>query len=98
MEYVKAVERYGLHYADVQELARNSLEYSFLPGAGLYQHHDYSRPRAEFESVRDRNWQPTAAARRLMRVDEKLRRQVHLERAMVEFEQYLEAGFAERRP
>jgi adenosine deaminase len=28
-EYVRAVETYGLSYADLKEMVRNSLEYSF---------------------------------------------------------------------
>ena len=35
-EYVRAVETYGLSYADLKELVRNSIEYSFLPGASLW--------------------------------------------------------------
>ena len=34
-EYVRAVETYDLSYADLKHLVRNSLEYSFLPGASL---------------------------------------------------------------
>jgi adenosine deaminase len=32
-EYVRAVETYGLSYADLKELVRNSIEYSFPAGA-----------------------------------------------------------------
>jgi adenosine deaminase len=35
-EYVRAVETYGLSYAELKELVRNSLEYSFLPGPSLW--------------------------------------------------------------
>ena len=35
-EYVEAVETFGLAYADLKEIVRNSLEYSFLPGASLW--------------------------------------------------------------
>ncbi len=35
-EYVSAVETFGLSYADLKEIVRNSLEYSFLPGASLW--------------------------------------------------------------
>ncbi len=34
-EYLRAVETYGLTYSDLKRLARQSLEHSFLPGAGL---------------------------------------------------------------
>jgi adenosine deaminase len=36
-EYQRAVETYGLSYADLKQLVRNSLEYSFLPGASLFE-------------------------------------------------------------
>ena len=35
-EYLRATETYGLHYADLKQLSRNSLTYSFLPGASLW--------------------------------------------------------------
>ena len=35
-EYVSAVEDFGLTYAELKELVRNSLEYSFLPGPSLW--------------------------------------------------------------
>jgi adenosine deaminase len=39
-EYQRAVESYDLGYADVKQLARASLEYSFLPGASLWRGRD----------------------------------------------------------
>lgn len=35
-EYQRAVETFDLSYADIKELSRNSLAYSFLPGPGLF--------------------------------------------------------------
>ena len=35
-EYVRAVEDYGLTYADLKQIVRNSLEYDFLPGTSLW--------------------------------------------------------------
>jgi adenosine deaminase len=35
-EYVRAVESYDLHYADLKKMARTSMEHSFLPGASLW--------------------------------------------------------------
>jgi adenosine deaminase len=35
-EFVRAVQTYNLHYADLKQLARASLEHSFLPGASLW--------------------------------------------------------------
>ncbi len=36
-EYQRAVEAYDLTYADLKGMVRNSLEYSFLPGASLWE-------------------------------------------------------------
>jgi adenosine deaminase len=35
-EYVRAAETYGLHYAELKQMVRTSLEHSFLPGASLW--------------------------------------------------------------
>ena len=35
-EYLRALETYNLSYAQVKNMARNSLEHSFLPGASLW--------------------------------------------------------------
>ncbi|HKV56560.1 MAG TPA: hypothetical protein VJN94_18135 [Candidatus Binataceae bacterium] len=35
-EYQRAANSYGLHYTDLKQLARNSLEYDFLPGKSLW--------------------------------------------------------------
>ncbi|HEX6772418.1 MAG TPA: adenosine deaminase [Acidobacteriaceae bacterium] len=42
-EYEQAVETFGLTYTDLKQMARNSIEYSFLPGQSLWLDHDYSR-------------------------------------------------------
>ncbi len=39
-EFVRAVETYDLSYADVKQLARTSIEHSFLPGASLWSRPD----------------------------------------------------------
>lgn len=38
-EYQRAVETYGLSYPELKQLARNSIEYSFLPGTSLFEDH-----------------------------------------------------------
>ena len=42
-EYVRAVTEQKLGYLDLKEIARNGLEYSFLPGASLWRGGDYHR-------------------------------------------------------
>jgi len=39
-EYMRAVETYGLSYADLKQMARTSLEHTFLPGASLWREPD----------------------------------------------------------
>ena len=43
-EYTTAAETFGLTYPDLKEMARNSIEYSFLPGDSLWRDHDYRHP------------------------------------------------------
>lgn len=45
MEYVKAVQAFDLAYEDLKQLARNCLEYSFLPGQSLFVDRDYTARR-----------------------------------------------------
>jgi hypothetical protein len=41
-EYWRAATTYNLGYPDLKKLARNSLEYSFLPGSSLWQSPDFT--------------------------------------------------------
>jgi adenosine deaminase len=86
MEFVRAIRTYGLSYADVKKLARNSIEYSFLPGESLYVNGDYSKLRPEFAGVRSPNWAPTPHTQKLMAASDKLAVEVRSERAFVDFE------------
>ena len=43
-EYAMAAETFGLTYPVLKEMARNSIEYSFLPGESLWHAHDYHHP------------------------------------------------------
>ena len=86
MEYVRAVRSYHLSYADVKTLARNSIEYSFLPGESAYRNHDYMQLRTAFHGVGLPNWKPSADAARLLATSEKMRVQVRLEQAFAKFE------------
>jgi hypothetical protein len=40
---MQAVEDYGLDYATLKRLARNSLEYSFAEGGSLWMGYDYGK-------------------------------------------------------
>ena len=43
-EYVRAALTYDLTYAQLKEMVRNSIEYSFLPGASYWQDRTYKAP------------------------------------------------------
>jgi adenosine deaminase len=86
MEYVRAIQAWGLSYRDLKELARNSIEYSFLPGESLFADHDYKKVRSQFRSLRRRGWQPTDTDQSALAASDKARVQARLERAFLEFE------------
>lgn len=86
MEWVKAAQTYGFGYRDLKEMARNSLEYSFLTGPSLYLGRDYRRLRPGFEGCRRPEWKPSPAAERVLGGSEKMKVQLRLERAFVAFE------------
>lgn len=41
-QYMRAVQEQGLTYEQLKQIARNSLEYSFVEGASLFANHDYA--------------------------------------------------------
>jgi len=86
MEFVKTVRTYQLSYVELKDIVRNSIEYAFLPGDSLYIGGNYTALRPEFAHIRGRDWQPSNMAQALMAKSEKLREEVTLERAFVEFE------------
>ncbi len=92
LEYVKAIDRYKLSYAEVKDLSRNSIEYSFLPGQSLYVNHDYTKIRDEFKGMEKIDWHPTEAAQQLLNENLKLEREYKLERQYVIFENNLIKG------
>jgi adenosine deaminase len=94
LEFVRAARSWGLSYPDLKELARNSLEYSFLPGASLFEQHDYRRPRAEFRALAARGWRATATERPALATSDRAVVQARLERALIEFEQGFGPGGA----
>jgi adenosine deaminase len=42
-QYVRAVQEQGLSYEQLKQIARNSLEYSFVEGESLFTKHDYDQ-------------------------------------------------------
>lgn len=83
-EYQRAVETYDLSYADLKELVRNSLEYSFLPGTSLW---DGGYGRAVADCAGDApGGKPAAACAAFLGKSEKATQQWELERRFRQFE------------
>jgi adenosine deaminase len=87
LEYTRAARTYNLSYADLKDLARNSIEYSFLPGESLYEGHSYRKLRPEFAHIHDIHWRPSAQAAHLLATSQKAAKEAELERAFVKFEE-----------
>lgn len=86
LEWVKAVREQGVDYKELKDLARNSIEYAFLPGRSLYEGRDYRRLAGPFRDARQPSWKPGEEAKRILAQSEKMRVQLRLERAFAEFE------------
>jgi adenosine deaminase len=86
-EYVRAVETYDLTYADLKQMVRNSLEYSFLPGASLWDNGDayacVGSPCGSDQPVAD---QPSPPCAGFLKASEKVAQQWELERRFQVFE------------
>jgi adenosine deaminase len=80
-EYERAVLTYDLSYGDLKELVRNSLEYSFAPGASFWEKGSYSTPVAVCAAGMQ-----TASCVDFLSKNEKARLQVDLEARFTQFE------------
>lgn len=86
-EYVRAVETYGLKYGDLKQMARTSIEHSFLPGASLWRDRDgfgLSVSACSPDTLGDDKPSPGCAA--FLQSSEKARQQWELERRFRAFE------------
>ena len=80
-EFQRAVLTYNLSYSELKELVRNSLEYSFAPGAGYWKTRKYLSVVASCAAGRK-----TAACREYLDKNEKARLQADLEERFAAFE------------
>jgi adenosine deaminase len=86
-EYVRAVQTYGLGYADLKHMVRTSLEHSFLPGASLWRDPDVFEQRVpECSKEKVPYGQPSAGCAEFLRSSEKAQQQWELERRFVAFQ------------
>ncbi|MDE1914770.1 MAG: adenosine deaminase [Sphingomonadales bacterium] len=80
-EYVRAAREQGLRYRDLKMISRNGLEFSFIPGASLWQSHHVGTPVAPCAAGFD-----TPACRALAAGSEKARMQLALEGQLAAYE------------
>ncbi len=85
-EYLRAVETYGLSYGDLKEMARQSLEHSFLPGASLWSDAAQVRAVSACEVDLARAPEPSPACQKFLSENERARVQWKLEAELAAFE------------
>jgi adenosine deaminase len=85
-EYLRAVETYGLSYADLKRMARASLEHSFIPGDSLWSDGRELRRAAACADDEPSDDRMTGKCEKWIEANERVRLQWQLERAFAEFE------------
>ena len=85
-EYQRAVEDFGLSYADLKAMARTSLEHAFLSGASLWSQTAPFKASAACARDTPGTPQPSSACRNLLQSSERARVQWELEGAFLRFE------------
>jgi adenosine deaminase len=90
-EYAMAAETFDLTYPDLKEIARNSIEYSFLPGSSFWADHDYGRPNAACATALHSRDDAEGGCAAYLTSNPKARQQWELERRFQRFEAAQEA-------
>jgi adenosine deaminase len=85
-EYVMAAETFDLTYSELKEMARNSIEYSFLPGDSLWRDHDYRHPEPACAVSLTDDREVDAACSALLAASSKAQQQWRLEERFHRFE------------
>jgi adenosine deaminase len=86
-EYVRAVQTYGLTYADLKKMVRTGLEHSFLAGASLWSSPDiFTRLAAACVQDSAGADKPSARCATFLQSNEKAAQQWELERRFRAFE------------
>ena len=85
-EYLRATRGYGLSYAQLKQLSRNSLSYSFLPGASLWQDDAHPEPVLACRHDELGASAPSTGCQDFLRASPKAQRQWALEAAFTRFE------------
>ena len=90
-EYQRAAQTYRLTYPELKTLARNSLEYAFLPGDSLWRTPAAFTPRDACAAAVPGEPEPPAACRDFLAQSEKARTQWRLEGEFAAFEASISA-------
>jgi len=86
-EYVRAVETYGLSYADLKKIVRTSIEHSFLPGESLWSDRDgFAHPVPACSQDTLGAAKPSAGCAGFLHSSERAQQQWELERRFAAFE------------
>ncbi len=86
-EYVRAAEEFSLSYTDFKQMARTSLEHTFLPGSSLWAHSDrFTAPVGICAHQPLGGDKPTAGCRKFLDASPKAAQQWELERRFRVFE------------
>jgi adenosine deaminase len=85
-EYLRAAETYGLSYADLKRMARESLEHSFIPGDSLWSDGRELRRAAACADEKATGDRVSGKCQKLIGASERARVQWQLEKTFAEFE------------
>jgi adenosine deaminase len=83
-EYLRAFETYSLTYSDLKDMARQSLEYSFVPGASLWANTSKTNEVAQCAAVHAES--ESAACNKFLDANQKARLEWKLEQEFAAFE------------
>jgi adenosine deaminase len=86
-EFVRAVQTYDLHYADLKQMVRESIEHAFLPGDSLWNAPEaFSRPASACSQDQVGAEKPSERCAAFLQQSEKAQAQWELERRFRAFE------------
>ncbi len=85
-EYLRAVQTYAVSYVELKRMARQSLEHSFLPGAGLWAETQQFRAVAECAADHAGPAKVSAGCQKFLDANERARMQWKLEEEFAKFE------------
>lgn len=85
-EFMLAVQRHGLGYRDLKQVARNSLQYSFLPGSSLWTSPQYGALQPACATERPEAGPLSAPCTGFLNGSERARAQWQLEAELARFE------------